>query len=434
MGCDTVVALGRATVDGATLFGHNSAWPAREGHDLVRRPGRAYAFGEKVRLRFIELPQARETYTVLGAQPAGHWGYTHGVNEHGVAVGCSSLRTTLAGERTGLAGTDLVRLALERGRTAQQAVDQLTLLVERHGQGCLAAGSPQSDGDCALLLADAGEAYVLETAGHFWVCQDVHEVRAISDVSTVRQDWDRISPGLASHGIAQGWWPADGHKVDFAGGVAADPVGSWSALRRWGRATLLLEQQNGHVDAAFLRRLLADHYEGMHAASESRPAAGGPVPLCQHGDAPASPITAASMVVHVGSPDRLLVAWCAFGPPCSSVYFPLFLDGEPPAALGPGSDESLAESPGRRFRRSHEELRIQVGQREVARDTLSRLQARFDQEAEEFAAEGATLKKRGALAELQRLAAIFMQHNLERFEEAVSGLAEAAAPLAASAR
>src|SRR5262249_11329255 len=134
MGGDLVAALGRATVDGHTLFGHNSTHAPRTCQALRLLPGRCFVSGEKIRTTLLELPQARQTGTVLGSQPHGRWGYQHGVNAHGVAVGRAPLRTRLAADGPGLTGTDLVRLALERARTARQAVDLLTDLVTRHGQ------------------------------------------------------------------------------------------------------------------------------------------------------------------------------------------------------------------------------------------------------------------------------------------------------------
>ena len=61
----------------------------------------------------------------------------------------------------------------------------------------------------------------------------------------------------------------------------------------------------------------------------------------------------------------------------------------------------------------------------LARDTYVRVQARFDQETDEFLAEARALKRRGTLEELQRLATLFMQHNLEEFEKVTAGLEEA---------
>jgi hypothetical protein len=55
-----------------------------------------------------------------------------------------------------------------------------------------------------------------------------------------------------------------------------------------------------------------------------------------------------------------------------------------------------------------------------AREHFARLQARFDQETEEFLSEAAALKQRDAQTELRRHASLFMQHNVERFDEVLS--------------
>lgn len=74
MGGDLVVALGRATVDGHTLFGHNSRRPLRVPLGLHRTAGRGFAMGEKTRTQYLVLPQARQTCSVVGLRPAGVWG------------------------------------------------------------------------------------------------------------------------------------------------------------------------------------------------------------------------------------------------------------------------------------------------------------------------------------------------------------------------
>ncbi len=125
MGSDMVVALGPATVDGRTLFGHNSDRPLEESQSIRRVPSREFSPGEKVRTHDLELDQARHTNTVLGAQPEGCWGYTQGVNDQGVATGCAVLHNKIPCSGPGLCCTDLVRLILERSRTARQAVEML---------------------------------------------------------------------------------------------------------------------------------------------------------------------------------------------------------------------------------------------------------------------------------------------------------------------
>src|SRR5262249_30920685 len=96
MGCNMVVALGRATVDGHTLFGHTTT-PADGQPALCLLPGRPHAPDETVRTQLAQVPQARQTYRVLCARPPGLWGASHGVNENGVAAGTLPVRTRFGG-------------------------------------------------------------------------------------------------------------------------------------------------------------------------------------------------------------------------------------------------------------------------------------------------------------------------------------------------
>jgi len=407
MGCDMVVALGRAAVDGQTLFGQNSGRPIGEKQVLCRTSGREFAPGEKIRTQYLEVLQPRKTVAVLATRPDGWWGYCNGVNEHGVVMGCATLQNKISCSEPGLTGGDLVRLALERCHSARHGVDLLGELIERHGQSCQTGSCYPAGGDNGFLVADGAEAFAVETAGHHWVYQ---EVRAVSNVCLIHQDWDRISPGLASFAIAQGWWPRDGRKLDFAATCSDFAVGQASGLRRWGRSTLLLEQQNGHIDAPFLRRVLSDHYEGTHFEVDPNTPCAGPVPLCQHGNGPRIAWTGFSTVVQIGAKSfRLPIVWYAFGPPCVNVYFPLFLEGELPQHYVLGNILIRMNGLEQKFRNDPERW-------DSLQDGLGRLQVRFDHEAEEFALEGASLKKQGCNFELQRLAGTFMQHTLEQFE------------------
>lgn len=431
MGCDMVVALGGATVDGCTLFGQNSsagrspdltgkvpAMPA-----LIRCVGRPFSPGEKVRTDFIEIPQARQTHAVVASQPAGRWGYRHGVNEHGVAAGCTSFFNKLQNQQAGLTGMDLVRLVLERSHSACQGVDVLADLLERCGQGTFAGCQADCVSDHAILIADSSEAFLVETAGRYWAYQEIHQVRAASDVCTIHQDWDRIAPGLASYAIEQGWWPGDGSKIDFAGALCDNPLGEASALRRWGRATLLLEQQNGHIDAAFIRRVLSDHYEGTHSEVNPWVAGHGPTPLCQHGQGHDGAATAASMVANLGRPGRLPIVGCAFGPPCTSVYFPIFVDGSLPEPFSRTSPVPLADNVAGCLALLREELRQDKELANLAHERFAQMQLDFEQEAADVAHEGASLKLREEHEACARLTSSFMQHCLERFDSVVAELA-----------
>jgi hypothetical protein len=416
MGCDSVLALGGATIDGCTLFGQNNSWPALQFQPLCLSPRRSHASGEKVATQFLELPQAREVYSVLGSQRAGLWGYDCGFNDQRVAAGCARLRSALICPRPGLLGPDLVRLILERCHTARQAVDLLTGLIERYGQGAFPGCSPSVDLDHAFIVADPFEAYAVEAAGTHWVYQEVREIRVASTGRIIRQDWDRISRGLADLAIERGWWAGDGSKLDFADAMGEKVQNGGGLLRRWGHATLRLQEQNGHVDTAFLRRLLSDHAEedppdDFDSTPDSEAS------LCRHGDNLHGESTMASLAVCLPrDPREVLMAWAAFGPPCLTVYFPIFLCGDLPAAFTvdprPTAGQlwaRISELMKQVEKESEGRLQIQEG--------FVRLQARFDQEAEEFAAEARDLSIRGRHVDLRRHATSFMQYNLERYEE-----------------
>jgi dipeptidase len=403
-----VVALGRATADGRTLFGHNHNASARDGYALVRVEGRAFAPGETVCAGRVTLPQARQTCTVLAGRRVGQWGYAHGINEHGVAAGVTAVRTRLAGERTGLSGPDIVRLALERAGGARQAADLITDLVARHGQQAEEPGPH----DCSFLVADGREAFAVETCGRFWAEQVIGRVRAVTDICHLHQDWDRIARGLADWAIDNGWWPANGTKLDFAGVVSPEAGDSAASLRRWGRATLHLEQHSGQIDLPFMRHLLADHGDRPGSTDFA---------LCRHAAGPDGPWTSSSLVASTGPAGSLPVAWFAFGPPCRGLWFPLVLAGELPEAFqAPGGEAACPVW--RRMMHLAAEAQRGPERRAAVAEAVGGLQEQLDQGVRELLAEAAVLQERGDHGPLHRLAGSLMHHSVERWEAVVEEL------------
>jgi hypothetical protein len=188
--CDVLVALAPATADGTTLFAKNSDRPPAELQLLEWSPARV----DHVVLRatHIEIPALDgPTIACVLSRPAWGWGAEHGVNEAGVAVGNTTVYTTLdpRGAAVGLTGMDLVRLALERATTAREAVDVIVELVARHGQGgsghdpaLVPNGRPYWN---AFAIADPVSAFVIDTSGTEYAVEEVRDVRAISNRTTI---------------------------------------------------------------------------------------------------------------------------------------------------------------------------------------------------------------------------------------------------------
>ena len=84
----------------------------------------------------------------------------------GLAMGEEAVFTTeMNEEKDGIIGPDLMRLGLERSRNCREAIQVMTELLEKYGQGGSAELKGNSHFDSSFLMADTSEAYILETAG-----------------------------------------------------------------------------------------------------------------------------------------------------------------------------------------------------------------------------------------------------------------------------
>jgi len=82
---------------------------------------------------------------------------TYVTDEHGVVIGNLAVFSREAPEEElGLIGMDLVRLGLERGRDAREALEVIAGLIETHGQGgaAMAPGAGGAGYHNSFLLAD----------------------------------------------------------------------------------------------------------------------------------------------------------------------------------------------------------------------------------------------------------------------------------------
>ena len=389
MGSDIVVALKEASATKATVFGLNHFAKLGQRHSLQIVPGHFHEPGQLVPIANLSLPQARQTFTVLGLQAHGEWGFSHGVNEHRVAIGATPWQSRLKGNGAALDGRDLVRLALERSRSALLAVETLTDLLQRHGQR----------NDNIFLIADSEEAFVLETCGQYWALMECGHSRVVTGAAMIRQDWRRLAPGLATHVIAQGWWQDDGSKIDFVRCLAENTGASRQAQKRWGRASLTLSQQNGAIDLHFLRHMMADQY----AANRDI------VPV------DTAPVLASSLLVELQRSEEPVLVWIAFGSPGAAVYFPICLVGEPPPAFGVGLPMTTTIE-----ERTHELAKLAQGKdkdRDKLTGALERLQTRFDQDADEFQTKAHDYLSHGKPHLIPPIATEMMLQHVELFDK-----------------
>jgi hypothetical protein len=183
--CDLLCALPPAT-GGPTLFAKNSDRPPGELQLLEWLAPRVDR--EQTRATHLAIdPHPAPTLGVLGSRPSWGWGLEHGVNEVGVAVGNASIYTTLDPRPLpdALTGMDLVRLALERGSTAAEAVSVIEHLVRTVGQGGSGHDGARRPYWSSFLVADPSAAFVVETSGPECAVEPVDRVRATSNRTTI---------------------------------------------------------------------------------------------------------------------------------------------------------------------------------------------------------------------------------------------------------
>jgi secernin len=417
--CDSLVALGNTTRDGGTLFAKNSDRPANECQPLLQVPRQSHAPGARLRCTYTEIPQVAETVRVIGSRPYWCWGFEHGLNEHGVAIGNHTVfsKDALAGR--GLIGMDLVRLGLERSRSAQQAVEVMTALLVEFGQG----GSGYADKDWpyhnSFLVADRQAAYVLETSDRQWALRHVDDVASVSNHLSIGADWDALSDGAIEHAIAAGWWNEEcDDRFDFAAAyrdtsVAPDTISSARHLR----TCALLEHGKGSLSVASLRTALRDHYGSPTPRRDLTPAEARYFTVCMH----AEPVgtTTASLIAHLTADSREpLTYWASFGSPCIAAFIPLFVDTDIPAVLTRGGEQPSDDSAWWLFKRLLTSVeRDWDGRALVVRTELDAFEAQIVAQMHEEQMAGRPVVERAAfidatvtdlLARVQRLVAAFM--------------------------
>jgi dipeptidase len=342
--CDALVASREHTRDGVLLFAKNSDRKALEAQPFLQFPGAGHAPGSRVRCTHVEIPQVAETYRVMGHSPWWVFGFEHGVNEHAVAIGnLTVFSREPVEEKPGLIGMDLVRLGLERGRTAREALEIIAGLIEAHGQGGPAIAPDGAGYHNAFVLADPDEGWFLETSNRRWAARRVR-LDACSNHIALGRNWEIGSTDLESFARNEGLWHGEG-RIDVAAAYRDTRVPGRISEGRLRRSHELLRGASGAVDVPRLAGLLRDHGPAGAAwapgptAEEERYWT-----LCAHSD-PVS-WTTASMIAPLPE-DRAgpWPVWISFGTPCSGVFLPVYLDGLLPPELargGPSPDPDSA--------------------------------------------------------------------------------------------
>lgn len=363
--CDTMVVLGNASADGAVIFAKNSDREPNEAHELVQIPAADHAEGSSVSCTYVRIPQVPHTYAVLLAKPYWIWGAEMGANEHGVTIGNEAVFSKIApGKEPGLIGMDFLRLGLERGKTAREALDVITELLEEHGQSGNCGHTHGLYYHNSFLIADPREAWVLETVDRMWVAEKVRGVRSISNGYTIGRTWDMASPNVVEYALEKGWCKTR-EDFDFARCYSDFIFTRFSdSARRQACSTSLLKGMEGRLTATDLMQVLRDH--GPDSDDDWSPAPGlARVSICWHaGPGPIRNSQSVGSMVSQLSPERQTHWVTGTSAPCTGLFKPVWLDAGLP---------DQGERPGKTYTRGARWWQHETFHREVLRDFAPRL-------------------------------------------------------------
>lgn len=341
--CTSFLAQGEATKDKVTIISKNRDLGS-DSINCVELHEHRYP-GECIyRAAYIDIPQEEETYKFIGVKSVGRWGFGQGINEFQVSIVDND-----AGSMDelsyikGLHDNDYIRLALERSKTALEAVDVIGELTEKYGQAW---------NGIDFIIGDPNEAWLMEVTGYQWVAKRYTDtVMAIANQFQLTDDYDLASENLISYALEQGWIDKEVPKINFRevyGAKDLYPGPDDVKIQKWPiytsqirqeRALELLKGKMGELTEMDLISFLQDHYDqvkledgtevDMHqipyySSNFDKIGQSFIRAICHH-DIKGKTCSSSVMVSRPETPNELGIMWTSLGQPCQSIYVPFYV-------------------------------------------------------------------------------------------------------------
>jgi secernin len=341
--CDTLIATKLATSNGIAVFGKNSDRPPNESQSMVYFPAATHKAGSPLKCTYIEIPQVEKTYAVLLSKPFWMWGAEMGVNEHGLVIGNEAVFSKIPANKTpALLGMDMLRAALERAKEPKEALQVIIDLLEKHGQGGNCTFGEELYYHNSFLIANAEDAWVLETVDRQWAARQVKDVYSISNCLTIGAQYDMSSSDLVDLSLKKGF-TKNKSQFNLARDYSDLLFTTFGKGRKRRETTITtLDAQKGKVSIESMMATLRHHndenFDPQHSITD--------VDVCMH--AGFGPIrvsqSTASMVVYLDKNTPLIFA-TGTSAPCTSIFKPFWMDAASDLKLGPAptgqADSSL---------------------------------------------------------------------------------------------
>jgi len=257
-----------------------------------------------------------------------------GANEKGVVIGNEAVFTKMPYEKKpALTGMDILRLALERASSAEQAMEVILGLMADWGQGG-SCGYEARDLSYhnSYIIADQTQAWVLETSGPFWAALKVKNVYSISNGLTIEEEFDQSHPGLIDHARQKGW-TKKGETFNFRRSYSDWLFTRFSASgSRQAYSHELLKHRIGKIDIPTGFEILRHHNPKnenprSHFLMDS---------ICAHGGngLTRNANTTGSLIAHLSFDENTFWSTGTAGP-CTGTFKPIWLKNEVLPDIGP---------------------------------------------------------------------------------------------------
>jgi len=314
--CDILIATPKTTENGEMIFAKNSDRDPNEAQVLEFYPRQTHD-DITTKLTYISFLQSHETYSIIISRPWWIWGAEMGANEFGLVIGNTAVFTKEPYNKIGILGMDLVRLALERTKKAHEALMFITSTIEKYGQGGNGSYEHKLLYHNSFIIADPKDAYVLETAGKFWVAKKINGVYTISNALTIEKDWDYASNNIIEHAIEKGWCK---NKDDFSFSKCySDKFYTHFAHGKERRLFTYqkLKEKEGQINLEYMMHLLRSHHK-----EPFKPSKGSMKDICMHYGGLTRPSQTASSQISVLTKDDQTHWFTGTSNPCLSIFKP----------------------------------------------------------------------------------------------------------------
>lgn len=342
--CTSFMAQGKATQEGVTIIAKNRDLGA-DSINCVELHEHRYPGEDSYQAAYIDIPQVEETYKFIGTKSVGRWGFGQGINEFQVSIIDNDAGSMDELSYTkGLHDNDYIRLALERSKTAREAVDVIGELTEKYSQAW---------NGIDFIIGDPNEAWLMEVTGYQWVAKKYTDtVMAIANQFQLTDNYDLASKNLINYALEQGWIDKEVPKINFREVYGAkdlypgpddEKIHKWpiyTSQIRQERAIELLNGKIGELTERDIISFLQDHYDkvklengtevDMHQVPYYSSENFGKIgqssirTICHHG-LTGKTCSSSVMVSRPGTPNELGIMWTSLGQPCQSIYVPFYV-------------------------------------------------------------------------------------------------------------